>query len=123
MPDYRQTGETEESSMSEEKQESVVEKKPVYFVIKDPNEDRGEPIRDLGEAKRLANVENGARCSVSAVRPLVLELDDDNYRFTLNGQAIKSGEKLSETGVWALMANHTSLPTRNLPAPIARRKC
>ena len=40
--------------MSEEKQESVVEKKPVYFVIKDPNEDRGEPIRDLSEAKRLA---------------------------------------------------------------------
>ena len=58
----------------------------------------------LGEAKRLANVENGARCSVSAVRPLVLELDDDNYRFTLSGRSVKSGEKIDGPGVWALTA-------------------
>ena len=58
----------------------------------------------LGQAKRMANVEDGARCSVSAVRPLTLELDDDNYRFTLNGSAVKSGEKLSTAGHWTLEA-------------------
>ena len=58
----------------------------------------------LGEAKRLANVENGASYSVSAVRPLVLELDDGNFRFTLNGQSVKSGEKLSAAGSWTLTA-------------------
>ena len=56
----------------------------------------------LGEAKLLANVDNGKRYSVSALQPLLLELDDDNYRFTLNGRTVKSGEKLSEAGTWTL---------------------
>ncbi|MBR4132075.1 MAG: carbohydrate-binding protein, partial [Oscillospiraceae bacterium] len=59
----------------------------------------------LGEAKKLCSVENGAHYSVSTVRPLVLELDDDNYRFTLNGSPVKSGEKLSEAGQWTLEAS------------------
>ena len=37
----------------------------------------------------------GQNYSVSELKPLVLELDTDNYTFTLNGEKIKNGHSIS----------------------------
>ena len=58
----------------------------------------------VGESKDLANVAEGQNYSVSELKPLVLELDTDNYTFTLNGEKIKNGHSISTEASWELKA-------------------
>ena len=58
----------------------------------------------VGEKKDLANVAEGQTYSVSQLKPLVLELDTDNYTFTLNGERIKNGHSISTDNAWVLKA-------------------
>ena len=46
----------------------------------------------------------GQNYSVSELKPLVLELDTDNYTFTLNGEKIKNGHSISTEASWELKA-------------------
>ena len=52
-----------------------------------------------------ANVEDGARYSVSAAKPLKLELDFDSYRFTLNGAGIRDSVRITTADDWTLIAS------------------
>ncbi len=56
----------------------------------------------IGEAKGIANVADGMSYSISAKAPLVLELNTDTYKFELNGNAVKSGEKITVPGEYTL---------------------
>ena len=58
----------------------------------------------VGEKKDLVNVAEGQTYSVSQLKPLVLELDTDNYTFTLNGEKIKNGHSISTDNAWELKA-------------------
>lgn len=58
----------------------------------------------VGEKKDLVNVAEGQEYSVSQMKPLVLELDTDNYSFTLNGRKIKNGYAVNTANTWTLEA-------------------
>ena len=57
----------------------------------------------VGAAKPATNIVDGMEYSVSKNNPLVLELNDDTYKFTLNGEAVKNGEKIITEGEWELV--------------------
>ena len=51
----------------------------------------------------VANVADGQEYSVSARMPLVLELNTEQYSFSLNDQAVTDGAKLAVEGDWTLV--------------------
>ena len=77
------------------------------LYIKYANGDISEPSDFtvyVGEKKDLTNVREGQNYQVSQVEPLVLELDTDNYTFTLNDERINDGFTISTEGSWVLKA-------------------
>lgn len=58
----------------------------------------------VGERKAIANVSEGREYNVSQLAPLTLELDTDNYTFTLNDERISNGYTISTEGEWVLKA-------------------
>ncbi len=55
------------------------------------------------------NVEDGQTYDVSEVRPLVLSLSEDNT-YTLNGEPVESGYKISTEGSWTLVISTPTEP-------------
>ena len=49
-----------------------------------------------------ANVADGEQVSISAQKPLALELNTDNFSFILNGSAVQDGHRITEPGEWTL---------------------
>ena len=52
----------------------------------------------------IANVSEGREYNVSQLAPLTLELDTDNYTFTLNDERISNGHTIGTEGEWVLKA-------------------
>lgn len=57
-----------------------------------------------GERKAVANVSNGRVYNVSDAMPIVLELETQDYTYTLNGESISDGHIITTDGDWELVA-------------------
>lgn len=56
----------------------------------------------VGEDNSAANVKEGADYPISKKKPLALQLDGDNYTFTLNNENISDGHVIDTVGRWTL---------------------
>lgn len=63
----------------------------------------------VGETSDVANVSEGQNVNVSKIRPLVLELMDDKYSYTLNGAEVNDGYEISTAGTWTLEAGDKTI--------------
>ena len=67
-------------------------------------EDGGVDLRSIEFFEMpIANVADGEEYSISPKKPLVLELNTEQYTFTLNDQNVTNGAKLTEEGEWTLV--------------------
>ncbi len=81
----------------------------LYIVYADGTvSDAGTFTVYAGERKSVANVKNGKEYSVSESAPIVLELETQNYTYTLNGETVTSGYAISTEGDWELVATSKS---------------
>lgn len=62
----------------------------------------------VGEDSNAANVSDGKDYTVSSKRPLELALDESQYSYKLNNQAVTNGHKIDTTGRWTLTATPVS---------------
>ncbi len=76
-------------------------------------EDGGVDLRSIEFFEMpIANVVDGGQYSVSPRKPLVLELNTEQYNFTLNDQNVSNGAKLAEEGEWTLVVKKKGSSTQ-----------
>ncbi|MBE7007403.1 MAG: hypothetical protein E7424_09735 [Ruminococcaceae bacterium] len=67
-------------------------------------EDGGVDLRSIEFFKMpIANVADGGEYSISPKKPLILELNTEQYTFALNDQNVSNGAKIAEEGEWTLV--------------------
>jgi rubrerythrin len=68
----------------------------------------------IGEVCDPANVTEGGSYSISTTKPLVLDLDEYTYTFTLNDEDIVNGYEISTVGSWVLKGTEFGQTTESV---------